>query len=1206
MRTFLRRFVWAVLFVSVLFSSPSAYAQGTDLSTLRGTVTDTTGAVIPNATVLVKDVGTGITRTFTTNDEGIYEASGLKSGNYLLTVSAAGFNSLEIRGVALRSGESARADAKLAVGNAAEAVTVSSEASPIQTDSPVISGTLNNTQLIQLPRDSRDIYSFLYLNPNITQGASDGAFKFIGAQSYGASFSLDGQRSNGGVFGEPTNSQPSLETLGELTVLSNSFSAEYAGIANIRVVTKRGGSDYHGSLFYNNKNSALAAWDLRDKIGQARFLPTPSLSKYPTPYFNLNEFGGSFGGPIPKFKNTFFFAAYERRLQNSPVNLTSTTLPHPSLWTGDFSRLNNANKPLVPAGVTLTASEIAQNTVGGAGLRFTSLPQRLINPTTSALIQKYFPPASASAGINPVNGRMTDFYTNVPGQIRRHLGTIRVDHDFSERDRMYAVYNTQENTQATAAVVSPFIGLGLTQNERSNHTLSVSETHLFSSNLINEARGGFNSQPTFRRSNQTLREFLTNIGFNDADLQAYGAVIGGSAIDSFGHPAINFGTGLQTFANGGRNTYRPLDQNLFTFGDTLTWIKGRHSIKAGADFVRNQALDGFTSGRGNPRGLITYTGAGTDGFARFLMGLPANSVSYVNQFRPPMDVHNWEHGFFVLDDFKIHPRLTLNLGLRYEIITPFIEANDLLVNFDPTFVSPTGRKGRFVIPSDQTLKSLDPRFIAYGYTTAEKLGLPRSLVKADYNNLAPRLGAAWRVTDRMVLRGGYGIFYPTSAAQGIRDPLATNSFQVGLTKVNRPDAPLSGWPGAQHGISPLTGGTLNQLSGQISGNWVPFDLQLPRIQQYNVTFERDLGWQTALRVSYLGSKMSGLISGSDANMIPPNNTPYGTTTGDGITACSPDDGNCDLSAADRARLPYPELSDYLTSFRNFGRGRSHAFQVEGNKRMSGGFTFNVSYTLLDQKSSAPDTGNSSLGGTAYNQFQPEADFGDDAFTSRHRFISYGIVQSPYGRGRRYGTDIPRWMDLVAGGWELSWQMFAKTGTGFTPFWTCDNCGPFFPGNIASSSIDATGSFNYTAFRPVVTGDPNVKSGDRIFSPDAFAAPPTGADLFDNPNVAIRHLLRGPGTWGLNTGFRKVFRVGERIQAELGADINNLLNHPLKSPNDYELGNLGSFTMSINPTTLQPRIAELIRNPNFGRLITSYTQEGVDSRRTVRLRLRVTF
>src|SRR5204863_5763594 len=180
--------------------------------------------------------------------------------------------------------------------SATQTILITAEAPLIETASPTIGSTLDNREITELPRDSRDIYSFLYLNPNIAQGAGDGSFKFLGAQTYGACFSLDGQRSNGGVFGEPTASQPSLEAVGELSVLSNNFTAEYAGIANIRVGTKRGQKDFHGSAFYNNKNSALAAWSLRDKIDLASFTPSFARPDFPKPYFNLNETGGSLNG----------------------------------------------------------------------------------------------------------------------------------------------------------------------------------------------------------------------------------------------------------------------------------------------------------------------------------------------------------------------------------------------------------------------------------------------------------------------------------------------------------------------------------------------------------------------------------------------------------------------------------------------------------------------------------------------------------------------------------------------------------------------------------------------------------------------------------------------------------------------------------------------------------------------------------------------
>ena len=627
---------------------------------------------------------------------------------------------------------------------------------------------------------------------------------------------------------------------------------------------------------------------------------------------------------------------------------------------------------------------------------------------------------------------------------------------------------------------------------------------MFTPTIINEARGGFNRVPNLRKSNNTMREFLTNIGFDQSDIDAYGSVIGASTLDTFGHPAVNLGSTFQAFTNGGRNTYRPLDQNLITFGDTVTWVTGKHAIKAGADWVRNAAVDGFTSGRGNPRGVMSYTGAGTAPLSRFLMGMPANTVSFVNQFRPPMDVHNWEQGYFVQDDFKVHPKLTLNLGIRYEIVSPFTENNDLLVNFDPDFVGSDGRKGRFVVPSSKTLQFVDPRFIAYGITTADTLGVPKTLVRTDYGSVAPRIGLAWRITEKTVLRGGYGLFYPTAAAQGIRDPLATNSFQVGLTKRTTTDSALQGWPGTAHGISPMSGGALNALSSTISANWVPFNLKQPRIHQYNITLEREIGWQTGVRVSYLGTTMQRLISGSDANLIEPSDTPFATTTGDGVTPCTPDDGDCDYSDADRRRLPFPGLGTYQTSFGNFGHGRSHAFQTEVNRRFSQGFTFNASYTYLDQKSTAPDTGNparaerptTSLTGPLTTEWMP---------SSKHRFITYGVFESPVGR-KKFGSDMHKGLDAIVGGWQLSWQLFAKSGTGFTPFWICDNCDPIMPGNVGSGSLDATGGFYGTTLRPIVSGNPNVKSGDRLWDPSAFSLMPLGADLFSNPNVAVRNLL----------------------------------------------------------------------------------------------------
>ena len=367
-------------------------------------------------------------------------------------------------------------------------------------------------------------------------------------------------------------------------------------------------------------------------------------------------------------------------------------------------------------------------------------------------------------------------------------------------------------------------------------------------------------------------------------------------------------------------------------------------------------------------------------------------------------------------------------------------------------------------------------------------------------------------------------------------------------------------------------------------------------------------------MSYIGARQHGLIAGFDLNELPPSNTPFGITDEDGNPCfdttpgvITTDLGNCVESPADEARRPFPNgLGDFLASYGNVGTGRSHALQIEVNRRFARGLMFNASYTLLDQKSSGLDLGNSSLGGALYNQFNVGTDLSRDSFVSRHRFVSYGSYDIPFGRGRKYGDSGSKWVDAVAGGFQVSWQMFAKSGTGFTPFWTCNNCGPVYTGNIASGFVDAVGDFSGPSFRPLVIGDPYAGvSGDQFFNPAAFAVPPTGADVFDNPAVAKRNSLVGPGTWGVNMGLRKFFRFSDKTKLEVGADFNNVFNHPLLSPLDTGFANLGDFDIGLNSSG-RPVITAVNPNDSFGRNNFSFSQEGIDNRRSIRLKLRLTF
>src|SRR5205807_8003063 len=380
----------------------------------------------------------------------------------------------------------------------------------------------------------------------------------------------------------------------------------------------------------------------------------------------------------------------------------------------------------------------------------------------------------------------------------------------------------------------------------------------------------------------------------------------------------------------------------------------------------------------------------------------------------------------------------------------------------------------------------------------------------------------------------------------------------------------------------------------LSFNAVPVDLHSPLIQQYNATYERELGLKTSARISYLGVTSHGLIGGRDLNELAPSNNPWGTSQdgdgdgiGDGLAACTPDNGDCAPTLADFARLPYPTLGDFLISFGNYGHSQSNSYQAQLERRFSGGLMFNASYTYADQKSDGLDLANSSLGGVPYNPFNPGRDYTQDSWVSRHRFVFYGIYDLPVGRGKKFGTSLSSWADAVIGGWETSFQMFAKSGTAFTPYWSCDNCGgnngvrAVGPGNIAVDSVSALGDFDdFIGYRPVVVGDYKQHVGDQLYNPAALAPPTMGADVFNNPGVARKNFLWGPGAWGANFGLHKSFRLGERVTASVGADFDNLFNHPIKMPNldfaDSSFSNLGGFLIQVDPNTRRPVLASLDR------------------------------
>jgi hypothetical protein len=1048
------------------------------LGTIRGTVVDPQGAAVSGAAVLIVDEATGIPRAVDTDAEGRYEAANMRPGRYRIEVATPKFKKFEQPGVVLRAAGTARVDAKLELGDMTESVTVSAEAiNNITIDSGAISRGLDEQQLHDLPRNSRDIQSFLLLNPNVLGGFDN--IQFLGGRTYGVSYIQDGQASTDAIFGSVGNSAPGLDAIAEVQVLSNSYNAEYGGLAGVLVTTKRGGNAYRGTAFYDFNSNGLNALTYNQKLGlDAEELA--GLRDDPNSDTHQHRWGASIGGPIKNGK-TFFYANYEGSNDKAIFGGGRATVPTEAMRNGDFR--GTSISPRDPA----TGQPFPDKVI----------PADRISPQARSIMDFFYP--------LPNRGTISNGYgiyqQFVPETRNRNRADLRFDHEATKNDSIFlrGSYQHYDPNAITFEGGNALTNLNI-QNRKLDTASAVGGwTKIFSSTVVNEFRVGYNHDKTSRQSVYTNAEVTDLLGLEHPP---------SIPPTRLGYPSFQFTAGANrptSINDSGRGVDRTIIQNSFSIADNFSWIRGAHSLKAGGLFNRNLARDGFGTGI-NHGGRYQFNAQFTgNAFSDFLLGLPRQSLDQVAN-RGPMDGHSNDFAVYAQDDWKASKSFTVYLGLRYEIVGAWHEKNKQLANF---IILPDG--GHHVVPDATVAAALPPAVIAFNRTVlADSLGLSDTLVHTDKNNFSPRVGFAWRLgnDDKTVLRGGFGIFHPTVAVQGIRDLLATNEFRYTNT---RRGVTLA------HGFS---SGAPFTDPGDYGSQGVDPNLQSPDIYQYNLTLERTLPGNLGLRVSYIGSTMRKLLVSKFLNDLPASTTSW-------------DPENPD----DLARLPlypYVNLSTNLTY--NLGSSQLHAGQIELQRHWKGGLALNLAYTLAHSSGNAPDSGDSSIGVIQYDAFDIEKDRGPDPNVVKHRIVANGTWDIPVGRGRSHGANMPGWANALFGGWTVSTIFQARTGPNLTPWFS--GYYTTSPWNTAHA-LDGLGNCFGDCWRPDQVGNPQSGgSRDQFFNLGAYALP--GPGQYGNTKKGS---LTGPGTWVVNFAFYKDVITRPRLKLQLSALLDNAFNHP---------------------------------------------------------------
>jgi Carboxypeptidase regulatory-like domain/TonB dependent receptor len=1080
----------------LMFSSAGLCMAQSDTARLQGTVSDAQGAAMNGAAVTVTSTDTGRVSTTTTNELGYYSVSALPPGNYKVDVSQKGFKTVS-RQLALQVAQVGVADFQLSIGAQTEIIEVIEGSPVINPQDSALGNVVEGRQVTDLPLNGRNFTQLATLVPGVTRGApgvatasNNNAETFRFGQSGGASLAVNGLRPQADNFildGIDNNDAlvgtiiffPPADAIDEFRVQTSVAPAQYGRAGGALVVTtlKAGSNDIHGSAFWFNRNKALNAQDFFDSPGT------------PTPGFTRNQFGGTLGMPIIKNK-LFVFMDYEGLRQSIPGGPEYATVPTELMRQGDFSELLTDTG----TGYNQTFTVIDPSTglqFMGSGSQPNVIPANRINSAGLAYINA-FPQPDCTHAEDPNCFSVFHDYKNVRKLIENWNDfDVRVDYILDSSNTLFGRFSRgrADQTDTTRLTTLPS-GYGSGTNFNHPWGASIGLTTTISQTMINEFRGGFFYTQYGYLPPQNNVDLCTQLGIVNCNTPLLGGI------------ALIGGYNNQIEYTGDYGTYL-IPQTAYNYNDTLTWTKGRHTFKFGGGIIRRDlnlyrplAGKGYfvISGNGNQGGggfapAMTSTGYEvSDLLAGFMAG-----YQHGTQYGM-VGTRNWENGFYAQDDYRVNNRLTLNLGLRYDVLTWPVEVQDRQANYDLA-------TGALVIAGSN--------------------GSSRQLLPNDYHNFGPRLGFAYQLTNdgKTVLRGGYGLFYFIDRG-GISNQMAQNPPFGGTNSVTYAEGyyiTLSGSLPCQPTCTQSQLISTNATGPLPTGNFTNLNLAAPTnvsvisylstnltpmVSQWNLQLQRQIATNQSVSLAYVGTNGDHLTRNYNANQ-----QLYGT--GDQLD---------------------PNLGGSITVQDNRGKSSYNALQAQYERRFTGGLQFMGSFTwskTLDDSCGDLDVCSPQL----YTDYNIER--GLSTIDQDYRMVLSSLYELPFGRGKRWGRDVSKWVDYVVGGWQLNGIYTLQSGMPFSV--TVDGT----PGNT----------------RADVVGSPSVNPGNihNYINAAAFAVPTkNAAGFFIAPGTAARDLLRGPGSSNMDLALFKNVAFTERLKAQFRVQAYNLTNTPHFSNPDGDL------------------------------------------------------